>query len=156
MLCLNVDLSIRLQYIAFRLIPFLLPSTSSMEFLRMMRVFAMNSSPYRARYIPLLKEKQELKTHKHAGTRTATKKTQNFWSLGRVSLTTGQPWCSLAGVVLMLLERCVLSYFWTSGFALDLPILGLLGLLFNLSSLGLPSTHILLLKLGPNHANLQS
>uniref|UniRef100_A0A7C9AA04 Uncharacterized protein n=1 Tax=Opuntia streptacantha TaxID=393608 RepID=A0A7C9AA04_OPUST len=78
------------------------------------------------------------------------------WTHDHASLTTGQPWCSLAGTILMLLERCVLSYFWTLGFALDLPVLGLLGLLFNLSSLGLASTHIFLLKLGPNHANLQS
>jgi len=46
--------------------------------------------------------------------------------------------------------------FWASGFALDLPVLGLLSLLFNLSSLGLASTDLVHLKLGPNHANLQS
>jgi len=40
----DVDLSIRLQYIAFRLIPLLLASTSSMEFLRMKESFAMNSA----------------------------------------------------------------------------------------------------------------
>ena len=45
---------------------------------------------------------------------------------------------------------------WTPGFALDFHVLGLLGLLFNLSSLGLASTHIFLLKIGPDHANLQS
>ena len=70
--------------------------------------------------------------------------------------TTGQSWCYLAGVVSILLERCVLSYFWTSKFALDLHVLGILGLLFNLSSLGLASTHLFLLKLGMNHANMQS
>jgi len=46
--------------------------------------------------------------------------------------------------------------FWASRFALDLPVLGLLDFLFNLSSLGLASTHLFLLKLGSNHANLQS
>ena len=45
---------------------------------------------------------------------------------------------------------------WTSEFALDLHVLGLLGLLFNVSSLGLASTHLFLLKLAPNHANQQS
>ena len=45
---------------------------------------------------------------------------------------------------------------YTPGFALDFYVLGLLGLLFNLSSLGLASTHIFLPKRGPNHANLQS
>jgi len=57
MLCLDVNLSIRLQYVAFRLIPLLLPSTSSMEFLRKMRVFAMNSPPLQGQIHPSFKAK---------------------------------------------------------------------------------------------------
>jgi len=45
---------------------------------------------------------------------------------------------------------------WTPGFALNFHVLGLLGLLFNLSSLGLASTHIFHPKCGLNDANLQS
>ena len=73
MLCLDVDLSIRLQYVTFRLIPLFLPSTSSMKFLRMKESSAMNSThpigeihlPFKAKTAAHVKKlRRKVKGHK--------------------------------------------------------------------------------------------
>ena len=110
--------------------------------------------PSNARFIPILKLKHQLNTHKHAGNRTATKKSKNKTGAGdaRSCVPHHGPWCSLPGPIPTLLERCVLSYFvpW------DLPWIFMFWAYWAcFSTLGLASTHLFLLKLGPNHANLQ-
>ena len=77
MLCLDADLSICLQRVTFHWIPLLLLQWS----IESVREYAMNLYLHKARYIPLLKPKQQLKTHKRAGSRAAAKKTKKFWNL---------------------------------------------------------------------------
>ena len=104
--------------------------------------------PYKARYIPFLKPKQQLKTHKCVGNRKAAQKTKIFQSAEDGRTARGEHH-----------EPTVVSSgyrgfdaSWTLRFELllDLGIclgsscFGPIGLAFQLSSFG------------PNHANLQS
>jgi len=128
--------------------------------------------PYKAGYTPLLKPKQQLKTHKCAGNRKAAKTMQKPSARGthghapqthnRASLTTvrGEHY----GPTMVSSSCRGFDTSWTLRFELLLvhriclrsSCFGPIGLAFQLSLFGLASTHIFLLKLGPNHANLQS
>ena len=87
---------------------------------------------HKARYIPLLKPKQQLKTHKCARNRKAAKKTKKPGAGGdarsctprcttvhpsprSVVTTMVRPWWALPGPVPLLLERRILSYFLAHG-----------------------------------------
>jgi len=98
-----------------------------------------------------------LKTHKRAGIQTATKENEEKKQSRGSTVVRPSPRPVVSSVRIGPDTSPMMHFelLLTSGFALDLPVLGLLGLLFNLSSLGLASTHIFFLKLGPNHTNLQ-
>ena len=160
----NADLSIRHQKrrLCFTLLLLLLPS-SSMEFLRGIESLSYEFYPPHRPDTSPFKHKTKQKCAGKTKSREKTGKNQETQARTAMSLPpwavvgpTVSSWWALPGLVLNFLERPILVYFLGLGIALDLPVLGLLGLLFNLSSLGLASTHLFLLKLGLNHANLQS
>ena len=89
---------------------------------------------YKARYIPFLKPKQQLKTHKRAGNRTVAQKMQNFWSPGdarpyaldtRPCVSHHGPWWTPwadRGELSLPWFRCFLNAaFWASFGPPDLP-----------------------------------
>ena len=130
-----------------------------------LRAYPMNSPLSKAKFISTLKPKHQLNAHKHAGNRTATKKKKKKTGAGDA-----QP-CAPGRMIVCPSPRPVVpsvwrgpdtsrttrfELLWTTGCALDLHVLGLLGLLCY--SLHLAWFQIILFshKLGPNHANLQS
>ena len=122
----------------------------------------MNSTPPIRQIHPLLSTKQSKNAQEKRRAAKRREQPRDTGTHDRAPPTTSHggptvsPRWALPGPIPIFLERRGLVYFWASGYSLDLPVLGLLDLLFNLSSLGLASTHLFLLKLGPNHANLQS
>jgi len=83
--------------------------------------------PYKARYIPLLKPKQQLKTHKRAGNRTVAKKTKKSWSAGDAwpCVPHHSPWWTPRanrGALWLVWFRCFLNVaFWGTFEPWDLP-----------------------------------
>ena len=151
--------------------PLLHPSSSSSIFFN--GVFERNREAIlwilpssKARYIPILKPKHQLKKQKCAGNLKVAKKTKKpgaGGAYGRSPLDV-RPCAPHHGLTVVSSARSgpVASRTTRFKLLLDLGIclgsscFGLIGLAFQLSSLSLASTHIFLLKVGPNHANLQS
>jgi len=139
---------------------------SSMEVLERVWSYPMNHISSKARFIPLLKSKQQLNTHKHAGSRTAAQKTTKRNGPGdarpcaldaRPCIPHHGPWWALFGAVRTLLERRVLSYFGPRDWPWTLPALGLLGYFASTLFTWLDSKSYFFFshKLGPIHADLQ-
>jgi len=86
----------------FRLIPHLLPSSSSMEFLEFEREYAMHSTPQIGQVHVLLKPKYQYKLENRMGKRTAAQKTKELGSArgarrcvhtARPCIPYPGPWC---------------------------------------------------------------
>ena len=102
MLCLDADLSICLQHVAFRLIPLVLPSSSSMEFLECEREYAMYSTPEIGQVHASFKAKTSVQTEKSYGKANSCAENERTRKCrGRTAMrltprsmvnTTGRPW----------------------------------------------------------------